>query len=99
MAIPQKDPEGFERQHLLDFADFTEARVLEIGCGDGRLTWKYAAASRLTFGLDPDFEQLHLARADCPSALRGRVHFACASAYHIPLPTEIFDIAILSWSL
>jgi ubiquinone/menaquinone biosynthesis C-methylase UbiE len=96
---PQKDPEGFERKKLLDFADFSDSRVLEIGCGEGRLTWKYATASHLTFGLDPDPDALRVARADCPSDLHGRVHFARASAYHLPFPTEKFDIAILAWSL
>jgi ubiquinone/menaquinone biosynthesis C-methylase UbiE len=96
---PQKDPEGFERRKLHDFADFADARVLEIGCGEGRLTWKYAAASRTTFGLDPDSDALRLARADCPADLRDRVHLTRASAHNIPLPKETFDIAILAWSL
>ncbi len=96
---PQKDPENFERKKLLDFADFDGARVLEIGCGEGRLTWKYAAASSLTFGLDPDFDALRVARADSPADLRGRVEFVRASAHRLPLPKEKFDIAILAWSL
>lgn len=96
---PQKDPENFERKYLLDFADFPDARVLEIGCGEGRLTWRYAPASLLTFGLDPDHDALRVARADCPSDLHGRVHFVRASAYHLPLPKGTFDIAILAWSL
>ena len=99
MSKPQKDPENFERKKLLDFADFTDSRVLEIGCGDGRLTWKYASASRATFGLDPNFDELRLARADSPAALHGRVHLTRASAYHLPLPKETFDIAVLAWSL
>jgi ubiquinone/menaquinone biosynthesis C-methylase UbiE len=99
MSKPQKDPEGFERKKLLDFADFSDSRVLEIGCGEGRLTWKYAAASRATFGLDPDPDALRVAHADCPADLRDRVHLTCASAYHLPLPKETFDIAILAWSL
>ena len=27
--------------------------VLEIGCGEGRLTWRYASASFSTVGIDP----------------------------------------------
>jgi ubiquinone/menaquinone biosynthesis C-methylase UbiE len=96
---PQKDPEGFERKFLHQFVDFNDARVLEIGCGDGRLTWKYASASHGTFGLDPDSDELRVAQADCPPDLHGRVHFTRASAYHLPCPKEKFDIAILAWSL
>jgi len=99
MGKPQKDPEGFEQKFLRQFADFSDSRVLEIGCGEGRLTWKYASASRGTFGLDPDHDALRVARADCPADLRDRVHFTRASAYHLPLPKETFDIAILAWAL
>ena len=96
---PIKDPEGFERKHLHEVVDFNNARVLEVGCGDGRLTWKYAAAASRTYGFDPDFDELRLARADCPADLREHVHLARADAYHIPLPKDTFDIDILSWSL
>ena len=99
MTKPQKDPEGFEKKILLKYADFADSRVLEIGCGEGRLTWKYASASRVTFGLDPDFYSLRIARADRPADLRSRVDLLCASADHLPLPKEKFDIAILAWSL
>jgi tRNA G46 methylase TrmB len=32
------DPENNETRALLDLVNFTNKRVLEIGCGDGRLT-------------------------------------------------------------
>ena len=36
------DPENNEPRALFDLADFNGRSVLEIGCGDGRLTWRYA---------------------------------------------------------
>jgi ubiquinone/menaquinone biosynthesis C-methylase UbiE len=95
----QKDPEGFEKKLLRKYADFKAARVLEIGCGEGRLTWKYAAATALTLGFDPDHNALRVARADAHPDLRGRLHFMQASASAIPCPKENFDIAVLAWSL
>ena len=94
-----KDPEGFEKKILHKYADFKNARVLEIGCGEGRLTWKYAAATSLTIGFDPDHDSLRIARADSHPDLRGHVHFIQASASAIPFPKEKFDIAALAWSL
>jgi ubiquinone/menaquinone biosynthesis C-methylase UbiE len=97
--VLQKDPEGFERKILHKYADFTDKRVLEVGCGEGRLTWKYAGTSDLTIGLDPDQGAVRVAYADSQSDMRGHVHFAQASARNIPFLHETFDIAILAWSL
>jgi ubiquinone/menaquinone biosynthesis C-methylase UbiE len=95
----QKDPEGYEKKYLHQFADFKDKRILEVGCGEGRLTWKYAGASALTVGFDPDHDALRVARAESPHDLRQHVHFANASASNIPFSKETFDIAILAWSL
>jgi ubiquinone/menaquinone biosynthesis C-methylase UbiE len=95
----QRDPENREGRTLQKFVDFTNKRVLEVGCGEGRLTWKYASASALTVGFDPDHDALRIAQADCPADLHRQVHFTEASAKHIPFPNETFGIAILAWSL
>lgn len=94
-----KDPEGNETRHLRDFADFAGKRVLEVGCGEGRLTWRYASASNLTVGLDPDRNALRVARIDRPSDLADKVQFVNAHAETIPFRKETFDIVILAWSL
>ena len=73
--------------------------MLEIGCGEGRLTWKYAAASRLTLGLDTDHDALRVAWVDSPATLRRHVHFAEADAKNIPAANETFEMAVLAWSL
>lgn len=94
-----RDPENHEKKILHRFVDVSNKRVLEVGCGEGRLTWKYAGASSLTVGFDPDHSALRVARADSPHDLRGHIHFTGASAKHIPFAKETFDIAILAWSL
>lgn len=94
-----KDPEQNETKHLNKIIDVTGKRILEIGCGEGRLTWRYASASLSTIGLDPDKDSLRVAAIDRPSDLENKVHFANAEAEHIPFNKETFDITILAWSL
>jgi len=94
-----KDPEQNETKHLHKYADIAGNRVLEVGCGEGRLTWRYASASSSTIGLDPDKDSLRVAGIDRPSDLNEKLHFANAEAEHIPFTKEAFDIVILAWSL
>ena len=95
----QKDPERNESKYLHEFADFAEKRVLEVGCGEGRMTWQYARATHQTFGIDLDRDSLRVARVDRPGELTDRVQFACAASEHLPFAKETFDLAVLAWSL
>ena len=94
----QSDPERNEIRFLHKFADFANKRVLEIGCGEGRLTWQYAKAPRSTFAIDLDADALRVASIDRPSDLTGKVHFSRAESEHLPFSKETFDMAILAWS-
>jgi ubiquinone/menaquinone biosynthesis C-methylase UbiE len=94
----QKDPERNESKYLHTFSDFTNKRVLEIGCGEGRLTWQYAKETRSTIGIDLDTDALRVARIDRPSDLESRAYFSRARSEQLPFSKETFDIAILAWS-
>ena len=95
----QRDSDHNELKFLHKFVDLKDKRVLEIGCGEGRLTWQYANETRLTGAVDLDRDSLRVARVDRPAGLENKVHFARADSIHLPLAKEKFDIAILAWSL
>ena len=94
----QKDSERNETKHLHKFADLTEKRVLEIGCGEGRLTWQYAKETRVTFAIDLDPDALRVATIDRPADLESRVYFSLAKSEQLPFSKETFDLGILAWS-
>jgi ubiquinone/menaquinone biosynthesis C-methylase UbiE len=93
------DPEGYETDWIHDFVDFRDRRVLEIGAGNGRLTWRYADAVRWTVGIDYDEEKLYFAPRECPPDLRGVAAWSQAEAENLPFARETFDLAVLAWSL
>ena len=94
-----KDPTGVEASALAELADFEGKRVLEIGCGDGRMTFLYAEQAREVLGVDVEEESIRDARAALPDRLADRVEFRVADAEALDVPRQRFDIAFLSWSL
>jgi len=94
-----KDPRGAEARALAALGEFDGKRVLEIGCGDGRLTWLYAEQAGEVLGVDPDEESIREARRALPDQLAGHVEFRVADARALDVPRQRFDIAFLSWSL
>ena len=75
------------------------ARVLEVGCGDGRLTVPVAERAASVLAFDPDEEAVAAAREALPASLAERVTFAVASATEIEIPRSEYDIVLFSWSL
>jgi ubiquinone/menaquinone biosynthesis C-methylase UbiE len=100
MAV-RVDLENNETRDLFSMADLSGKRVLEIGCGDGRLTWRYAGRASHVTAVDPWGGGIANARKNMPSEFQGRIEFHCASFLDFATSTEssAFDIAILSWSL
>jgi 2-polyprenyl-3-methyl-5-hydroxy-6-metoxy-1,4-benzoquinol methylase len=95
------DPENNEPCALLDMANFSDKHVLEIGCGDGRLTWRYADKAAHVTAIEPSSEQVAVARENLPKHLKGRVEFHAATLEDFAAKSapSIFDLVILSYSL
>lgn len=95
------DPENNETRTLFDMVKFDGQQVLEIGCGDGRLTWRYAHMAEHVTATDPSAKQIALARKQLADPLRDRVDFQCIAFEDFAKASapSAFDIAILSWSL
>ncbi len=93
------DPEQNETRVLHDLVDLRGADVLEVGCGDGRLTWRYAERSGSILAIDPNESDIALARERTPDALHDRITFRTDDVITEGLGTAAFDVALLSWSL
>lgn len=93
------DPEGSEVRVIHELVDFTEADVLEVGCGDGRLTWRYADQARSVLAIDPDPVKIERARASTPPSLRSTVRFVTADVTELDLSPSAHDVAVLAHSL
>jgi len=95
----QKDSDRNEIKYLHKFIDLKDKRVLEIGCGEGRLTWQYAKEPQSIVAVDLDLDSLRVAKVDRPSDLENKIQLTNASSEFLPFAKEKFDIAILAWSL
>ena len=95
------DPKNNEPSALFALVNFDSKRVLEIGCGDGRLTWRYADRTAHVTAIDPFEGSIARAKENLPEQLMNRVKFRhiAFDDFAAESRSSAFDIAILSWSL
>ena len=93
------DPEGAHLAALRRLADFDGRRVLEMGCGEGRLTRGIATEAASVLAFDPDAASIAEAQASFPPETADRVEFRVASAEEIEIAPGSFDLVVFSWSL
>jgi tRNA1(Val) A37 N6-methylase TrmN6 len=100
MAI-RVDPENNEIRALFGLVDLRGQHVLEIGSGDGRLTWHYAGRAAHVTAIEPFGQSIARARENLPDELKGRVEFHQAGFDDFAAASKpgAFDVVILSWSL
>jgi ubiquinone/menaquinone biosynthesis C-methylase UbiE len=94
-----QDPEGIEIKTVLKHLSFDGKDVLEIGCGDGRLTLRYARMARRVVAIDPLEEGIEKAKRDQPKNLLRKVEFRVGRGEKLVFPDQSFEMVFFSWSL
>jgi 2-polyprenyl-3-methyl-5-hydroxy-6-metoxy-1,4-benzoquinol methylase len=95
----RRDPSGVEAAAIADAVELDGARVLDVGCGSGRLTAFAAARAASVYAFDPGAEAVDRARAGLSRETAARVSFGVHAAEALDVPRERFDIALCGWSL
>src|SRR5262245_23432437 len=94
MAIDE-DPEGNESAAFESAGvHFTRCRVLEVGCGDGRLTKRYADDAASVIAIDPDSEAVAQLAIERPTVDVRPIAFD-----ELVLPDHSVDVVFFAWSL
>ena len=95
------DPEGNETDALFDLVELEGRQVLEIGCGDGRLTWRYADRAAHVTAIEPFEDAIARAHTRLSDAPNQRIEFrhVAFEDFAAASDADIFDVALLSWSL
>jgi len=93
------DPEKYEVRALESIINWRGKRVLEIGCGEGRLTQRLAMLGADVNGIDPDPKSIRRARTALPGRFATSICFRTGSAERLSYPDERFDLVVFAWSL
>jgi 2-polyprenyl-3-methyl-5-hydroxy-6-metoxy-1,4-benzoquinol methylase len=97
--VEKRDELGVETTAIADLVSLDGKRVLDVGCGEGRLTTFAAEHAASVYAFDPDGENVAAARRALTSEQRERVRFAVHEAEALDLARERFDVALCGWSL
>jgi 2-polyprenyl-3-methyl-5-hydroxy-6-metoxy-1,4-benzoquinol methylase len=90
---------GIELGQIERYASLAGRRVLEIGCGDGRLTLQLARRAAHVVAIDPDASQIAAARDAAIAKGVRNVEFLREAGEDMQPIGAPFDLAVFSWSL
>jgi 2-polyprenyl-3-methyl-5-hydroxy-6-metoxy-1,4-benzoquinol methylase len=95
----RRDRAGVEAAMIAALVDLDHTRVIDVGCGDGRLTGFAAHRAACVYAFDPDAASVAKASAALADQLRERVRFAVHDAEALDTERRRFDVALCGWSL
>jgi ubiquinone/menaquinone biosynthesis C-methylase UbiE len=93
------DEDGVEAAAIAALVSLDGKRVVEVGCGKGRLTAIVASRAAAMYAFDPSASNVAAAQAALTSEQSRRVRFAVHEAGALDVARERFDIALCGWSL
>jgi ubiquinone/menaquinone biosynthesis C-methylase UbiE len=88
------DEEQVVRRAIGEMSHLQPCRVLEIGCGDGKVTSALAGRARKIVAIDPDEEKI----AEARNSIFG-VDFRIGSGENLEFKSMFFDLVLFSLSL
>jgi len=93
------DRERNEINALRQITKWLGKKVLEIGCGSGRLTRRIAKLGANIEAIDPNPDLIDVARQTLPRSFASRVRFNVGKSSRLEYAPRTFDFVLFSWSL
>jgi len=93
------DSERREVQALRKVTDWRGKRVLEIGCGEGRLTRRLAQLGAIVTAIDPDAQLIHAARRKLSGRFARTVRYQVGKAERLKRASQPYDLVVFAWAL
>jgi len=90
----EQDRDCITLSKILQFADLRNQEVLEIGCGDGRITTQLVGKAKRIVAIDPDPAII----AEAKKNMEG-VDLHIGSGEYLEFPSESFDVILFTLSL
>ena len=94
------DPAGNEVRALEQVTQWRGKRVLELGCGSGRLTLRLARLGAASIDAwDRDTTLIDAARKILPKSYAHRIAYHAGEAERVEHQANTFDLVVFSWAL